>query len=116
MNIPKYYYPTGGNPIHEVRDWAKVRRFVRMALRGDTIPPILTDGSYGNCTFLTGTHRAAANDILNMLGHKMRIQTIDIHDLRDSDDIPDGIDLDALWSAYEDDDYRELDLLWDQQF
>jgi hypothetical protein len=67
------YYPThwsGCNPQHQVRDWQKVRSLIRAAMRGDNIPPILIDGSLGNGNLLTGTHRAAANDIMLLLSER----------------------------------------------
>ena len=67
------YYPTyylGCNPIHPVISWSKVRKLIRDARRGDSIPPILIDGDFGNCNLLSGTHRAAANDIMMMLADR----------------------------------------------
>lgn len=62
------YYPTEYTPIHEVRDWSKVRSILKSALRGDQIPAIIVDGVKGNGNCLNGTHRLAARNILSMLG------------------------------------------------
>ena len=61
------YYPRRYEPIHEVKDWGKVEKIVRSALDGDDVQPFLIDGQPGNGNLLTGTHRAAANDILREL-------------------------------------------------
>lgn len=99
MYLDKSYYPTywsGCNPIHEVVDWCKVRKLVRDALRGDKINPIVIDGNLGSGNLLTGTHRAAANDILMMLGkEEYLIDWVSIHDIVKTDDIIDALqDLD----------------------
>ena len=81
------YYPVGVNPIHPVHRWSKVRSLVRAARRGDHIPAYAVVGD----NLLSGTHRAAANDIMEMLGEPRRIPVIDV------DDYPDGAeDLRAL--------------------
>ena len=80
----KDYYPTywsGCNPIHAVRDWCKVRRIIRDARRGAHIPPIIIEGDLGNGNLLTGTHRAAANDICMMLGQEPIVDYIGIEQL-----------------------------------
>lgn len=64
------YYPTyhhGCNPIHEVKSWSYVRSIIRAARRGEEIPPIMIEGSIGGGAMLNGTHRSAANDIMQML-------------------------------------------------
>ena len=62
------YRPVGG--VHEVQDWAYVRSLVRAAIRGEKIAP------YVEC--YSGTHRAAANDLLEKLGHDRLISTVDL--------------------------------------
>ena len=59
----KDYYPKNVTPIHEVEDWSKVRSIVRALRKGENVPPIVTEGD----TLLTGTHRSAANDLIDML-------------------------------------------------
>lgn len=88
--LPKDYYPThalGCHPIHEVKDWCKVRKLVRDALRGDKINPIVIEGQKGSGSMITGTHRAAANDLLVMLGHEALINHISVDDLDNADEI-----------------------------
>jgi hypothetical protein len=89
--LPKDFYPSidGHNPLHAVMDWAKVRRLMHAARRGEDIPPILVD-AYTNGNMLTGTHRAAAKKILTKLGDDVaasRIGTITPDDLDLSDDV-----------------------------
>lgn len=84
------YYPTyylGCNPIHEVNDWCKVRRLIRAARRGDKIPPIVIDGPRKSGSMVTGTHRAAANDIMVMLGGEALIPYVQVSDLDNADEI-----------------------------
>ena len=81
MKLPKRYYPQGINPMHPVMDWCKVRKLVRAVLSGAEIPEILVWGE----TLLAGTHRWAANDLLEMLGHDARIGVTDVEDLADED-------------------------------
>lgn len=71
----KKYYPTywsGCTPIHAVNNWSLVRKLVKACINGqaDTIPTIYIDGDLNNGALLTGTHRAAANDIIMMLNDK----------------------------------------------
>ena len=65
------FYPRGG--VHEVVNWAYVRQIVRAVLNGEDVPPYL------EC--FTGTHRAAANHLLEALGKQERIETVDIETL-----------------------------------
>jgi hypothetical protein len=65
----KDYYPKNVIPIHEVQDWSKVRGIVRALKRGEEIPPIVTEGDQ----LLTGTHRSAANDLIDMLIQKKNL-------------------------------------------
>jgi hypothetical protein len=85
----KKYYPTywsGCNPLHEVKDWAQVRSLVKACKNGEArnIPPIYIDGDIGSGSLLTGTHRAAANDIITMLNERGSdielISHIDVND------------------------------------
>jgi hypothetical protein len=103
----KTYYPSGPNPIHEVRDWCYVRRIARAALRGENIPPILVDGNMQNGNLLAGTHRQAANNILNKLGHGELIGWVSLDDVKD--EYPD------LVEAAADADYERIDDIWDKQ-
>ena len=77
MTLPKQYYPSiaGCNPIHAVTDWCKVRRIMRAARSNMPIPDVLVDGKNGN--MLTGTHRAAAREILIELGDDAAAKNID---------------------------------------
>ena len=57
---------------------------VRSVLKGDFITPYLGQNIGTNkMKLLTGSHRAAANYILDKLGHKQRIEVIDIDTLDD---------------------------------
>lgn len=87
-----YFYPSvcGCNPIHEVRDWLKVRSLIRAARRGDSIPPILIDAKDGN--MLTGTHRAAANCIMRKLGEEELIDVVMVDEIDVSGELQDAID------------------------
>jgi hypothetical protein len=109
--MDKDYYPTyylGCNTIHPVMDWSYVRKFIRAAKKGDNIPPILIEGSSGNGNLLAGTHRAAANDIMAMLDFDEDIM-IPIVSIDDFDKIPE-----ELQAAIENNDYEEIDRLWDR--
>lgn len=86
MKVDRHYYPTGqigANALHQVHDWAYVRRIMRAVIKGEVIPPILIDGEPNNCNMLTGTHRAAANDLLAKLGRDERIDWINLDHLED---------------------------------
>ena len=98
------YYPSGLNPIHPVQDWPKVRRMARMAIQGGSIPNILVDGE----NLLAGTHRAAANDLLERMGYDCRIEQTEL------EDIEGPVIKNAVLAAIEEDDYREVDNIWDQ--
>lgn len=102
------YYPTyhlGCNPIHEVRDWTYVRMLVRLARKGVEINPILIEGNIGNGNLLAGTHRAAANDLMIMLGGEPLIDVVSIDDIELSDE---------LREAVENSDYELIDAIWDR--
>ena len=116
MTLPHHYYPTywsGCNPIHEVHDWCKVRKLIRDARKGDPIPPILVE-SLGNGNLLTGTHRAAANDIVEMLGGEALIPAQELEELPEDiqAEIMMAIDnnqddyIDDILEAYDPDVYR----------
>ena len=81
MKLQKDYYPYGYNPMHPAMDWCKVRKLVRAVLNGVIVPEILVWGE----TLLAGTHRLAANNLLEMLGHDARIGVTDVDDLADED-------------------------------
>ena len=89
MHLPKNYYPYYYRPIHEVHDWCYVRHLARAALRGETIPAIPIDtggtGDLQDGALLGGTHRSAANDLLEALGHERLIPYEDRHDYQDWD-------------------------------
>lgn len=105
----KKYYPTyhlGCNPIHEVRNWAYVRKLIRAARRGDEINPILIDGTIGNGNLLAGTHRAAANDLMMRMGGDPLIPVVSMDEIEASEE---------LKEAVENSDYEMIDLLWDRR-
>ena len=109
MKTPKDYYPTyhlGCNPIHAVKDWAKVRKLIRDARSGADIPPILIDGPQHGGNMLTGTHRAAANDIIMMLGGQPLISVVTLDDIAASEE---------LIAAVEESDYGRIDDLLDRK-
>ena len=85
------YYPTayGNNPIHPVMDWDKVASIMQAAIDGVDVPHILIDGRWdsnqvtdGN--MITGTHRAAAHELLIDAG---------------MDDVASRIETDCIWDA-----------------
>lgn len=98
------YYPKGLNPIHPVNDWLKVRRIARAAIRGEQITPMLVDGE----NLLAGTHRAAANDLLEHMGHGRLIEAEDLEDI-ENEDLKN-----AILAALEEDDYHEINSIWDE--
>jgi hypothetical protein len=59
----KPYYPGGGNPMHAVNDWAKMRDMIRALRRGERLPVVYMDGQVGHGVWLSGTHRVAASEI-----------------------------------------------------
>ena len=81
----------GANPIHEVLSWTKVRSIVRALRRGDYVPAFVIDGVEGNCNLVTGTHRCAANDLLEMLGDKRRVDFVTLDEINPSDELLDAI-------------------------
>jgi hypothetical protein len=111
----KTYYPTlwsGCNPIHEVIDWAKVRRLIRAVRAGEYIPPVLIDGSIGNGNLLNGTHRAAANDLILMLAERQGEQNPRLIPWASYDSDKATVDLrDAVEAC----DFARIDELIDQQ-
>lgn len=110
-----YYLSSGLNPIHEVHDWSKVRALARAAIRGDHVPGYLYEGQPNNGNLLAGTHRAAANELLDMLGYRKRIDHASIDDVMD-DPASYGLtqsDADNLRDAVAYADYGEIDNIWD---
>ena len=67
----KKFYPRDG--VHEVENWCYVRQIVRAVLKGEDVPPYIISFS--------GTHRAAANHLLEALGKPERIETFDLEKL-----------------------------------
>ena len=65
------FYPRGG--VHEVENWCYVRQIVRAVLNGEDVPAYVE--------YFTGTHRAAANHLLEALGKQERIETVDLEKL-----------------------------------
>lgn len=105
----KKYYPTmttGCNPIHPVTNWAYVRKLIRAARSGADINPILIEGSIGNGSLLAGTHRAAANDLMVLLGGEALIPVVSLDEIEISDD---------LQAALDDCDYEMIDQIWDRK-
>lgn len=108
MALTKPYYPTydhGCNPIHEVRNWAYVRKLVRAVRRGEIINPILISGQLRNGSMLTGTHRSAANDLLAKLGDADRIEVWSVEDMELTDE---------QQAAVDELDYEALDAFFDR--
>lgn len=103
------YFPSlwsGCKPIHEVRDWCKVRKLIRDARKGIKIKPILIDGDIGNGNLLTGTHRSAANDIMMMLGEEdSLISFITLDDVKVTK---------KLKKAIEEDDFETINEMFDK--
>lgn len=102
------YYPTyhlGCNPIHEVKSWSYVRKLIRAARNGKSINPILIEGCIGNCNLLAGTHRAAANDLMLMLGGEALIDVVSLDDIEAPQEL-----LDAVLDG----DYEAIDKIWDR--
>ena len=67
MKLPKKEYPRGFAPIHEVKNWSKVRSIIRKAKK-EKIPLFLVSGTEDNGSLMTGTHRLMAKNIMDMLG------------------------------------------------
>jgi hypothetical protein len=114
--VDQGYYPTkhsGCEPIHPVKNWCKVRAIIRAARRGENIPSILIDGDVGNGSLLTGTHRAAANDIMLMLSERncSDLDTIPFISYVALDDVDDDDLRDQMADAIDDNDYEHLDEL-----
>ena len=109
MELP-YYEPTEYIPIHEVRDWCYVRKIIRAARRGEHIPGFVVYAG----SLLTGTHRCAANEIMQLLynGRRMSpepvlIEAIDLDDLDLDPRIREKID-DALeYSHFDGDNFQK---------
>ena len=99
----KDYYPKNVNPIHEVRDWSKVRSMIRSSVKGEDVPPIIRDGD----NLLTGTHRSAANDVIDMLIERGSLpkntRKIPVEKF-DPESVPDWVKRDL-----ENDDFRNID-------
>lgn len=100
------FYPKGYNPIHEVNDWCYVRQIIRAARRGDSIPAFVVDSE----NLLTGTHRCAANNIMEMLYEARSmspkpslIDAVQFDDLDMDDDTRDAI-IEAM-------EYRNYDIV-----
>lgn len=91
---------------HEVRDWCKVRRILRAALKGATIPAIVTEGEIA----FNGTHRLAALDLAEMLGLEI---SIDIIDFRETEAYENEETRELLIEAIEQNDGRTLQELLD---
>ena len=107
------YYPTyftGCEPIHEVKDWAYVRKLVKAARAGEEINPILIFGEKGSGWLMAGTHRAAANDILMMLGEEPLIEYMTVEEAEEE-----GLVSDDLREAIENNDFETIDWIWDQK-
>jgi len=88
------YFPgtsIGANPIHEVVSWSKVRSIIRAVRRGDDVPAFVIDGEDGNCNLITGTHRCAANDLLEMLGDHRRVDFVTLDEIVVSDELAEAI-------------------------
>lgn len=88
------YFPCssiGANPIHEVLSWTKVRSIIRAVRRGDYVPDFVIDGIEGSCNLITGTHRCAANDILEMLGDNRRVGFVTLDEISPSEELMEAI-------------------------
>ncbi len=109
--LSKKHYPRyeGFNPIHPVQDWAKVRKLIRDVKRGDKINPFLVEGERNNGNLLTGTHRAAANELMKKLGYpeEMMIPHVAIEDLSNHKFI------NELLEAAGESDFERLNNIWD---
>lgn len=100
------YYPAGYNPLHEVYSWHYVRQIARAAIRGDEIPPILVDGE----NLLAGTHRAAANDLLERMGYGRLIDDVELEDVED-----DALREQLIEAVQGDNMGEEIQRLWDDR-
>jgi hypothetical protein len=80
MKLPKYY-PKKNDPLHEVRDWAKVRSMIRALRRGESLPPVYIYGPVGSGVWLSGTHRVAASEIRAKLDDLRPYEDLEIVDL-----------------------------------
>ena len=103
------YFPgssIGANPIHEVLSWSKVRSIIRAVRRGDDVPAFVIDGVDGSCNLITGTHRCAANDLLEMLGDARRVDFVTLDEIDASEE---------LIEAIQNEDYATVQWLLDEQ-
>lgn len=80
---PVNYYPSCNNPIHEVKDWCKVRKMIRALRRGESLPTVYVDGPMGSGNWLSGTHRVAASEIRAMLDGTTPYEDLDIINIGD---------------------------------
>lgn len=81
--LPKYHFSNykGIGPLHEIRDWSKVKRLVRAVERGERVTPYILDDRLTMAH--TGTHRLTANELLARRGKtKRRIRGIAFSDLK----------------------------------
>lgn len=113
ISFIKKYYPREYAPIHEVDDWSKVRSIMRSAMKGDEIPPILVDGTKGNGSLLTGTHRQAANEILDKLG-KSEDSRIPVTYLSELKSLVGAKKAKAVTQAAENGDFEAIDRILDR--
>lgn len=117
--FPRHYYPNNGlTPLHDVTDWSYARKIARAAINGDTITPILYEGLPNNGNLLAGTHRSAANEILEFMGHRNKIiEKVEINDVL-NDPLSYGLtksDAQQLRNAIQDGDYELIDKIWDRR-
>lgn len=95
------------NEIHPVRSFAKVRAIARAVRRGESIMPYVIDGIPGNCNLITGTHRQAANMLLERMGDKRRVPFVALDDLADHPAMAE------IANLIEDGDFAEINFLVD---
>ena len=111
------YYPTawsGCNPIHAVYDWSYVRQIIRASQSGICITPILLDGGLGGGNLLAGTHRCAANDIMQALNNKHGVVKYRLIPYVCISNI-DMCDYAGLQDAIDCCDYEAIDDIWDKK-
>jgi hypothetical protein len=113
------YYPSSGlNPIHAVNDWDYVANLIRAARRNENINPILYEGLENNGNLLAGTHRLAANEILERYGQRgKQISKVEINDVVNSpaDYGLSRAQAEQLMAAARDGDFETIDIIWDQR-